>query len=230
LWFYKCDGILLDNVETSFCYCGIQIEYAYWYSKFNGVHCRYARYGFRAMGLGNGVVFNYCMFQLNSEVGFDFNVNMHSDSGISFNNCYFEGNKIDIRAGVIHSININGCYFEKFGECVLEVLCTQNNMTPLIILNNSFINTDTTDVIENRAIIKQNINSSNVASYDLRNNSIREFHEADNTIDYFIYVENGNVVIKAENNMLKRPTTRSTPICSVAPLDSSYFNNKNIIT
>lgn len=230
LWFYKCDGILLDNVETISCYCGIQIENGYWYAKFNGIHCRYSVYGFRAIRWANGAVFNYCLFHHNSEVGLACNLSMSSDSGINLNNCYFECNKIGIRAGVIHSIKINGCHFENFDECALEVLCTQNNMTPLIILNNSFINTDTTDVIENRAIIKQNINSSNVASYDLRNNSIREFHEADNTIDYFIYVENGNVVIKAENNMLKRPTTRSTPICSVAPLDSSYFNNKNIIT
>jgi len=228
LWFYGCVGSLFESIFCKSFKYGIQIDYSYYYSKFNDVRCTYCDYGFRAIGtaaLGNGAVFNYCTFS-SSNVGFACNASGYWDTGIYLNNCYLEGNKTAIDALVISSLHINGCYFEANSEYVLKVSCPGAGYNPIVEFNNTYVQISGAYLQSNKAVIKQNVNSSSTVSYDIRNNSIRNTSQSIPIIyyDYFIYVESGGVVIKAENNKLREPSA-SFPICSTTPSDSSYFNN-----
>lgn len=223
LWFHDCVGSLFDSVFLKACKYGIQIDNYYYYCKFNDVVCTYCDYGFRGVGtasLANGAAFNYCTFSA-CNVGFASNSGGYWNTGMYLNNCYLEGNKTAIDAMVESSLYINGCYFEGNSEYVLSVSCPFANKTPLVIINNSYIHLSSAGLTPYIAVIKQDVHDSNVVSYDIRNNSIRNTSIG---YDYFIYVESGGIVIKAENNKLKEPSA-SFPICSTTPSQSSYFNN-----
>ena len=204
---------------------GIQIDLYYYYCTFRNLICVYCDYGFRANSIGNGAVFYACNF-IASNVGLACNLNGSWDTGIYLNNCYFEGNKTAIDALVMSSLHINGCYFEANSEYVLKVSCPGAGYNPIVEFNNTYVHLNGIYLLSNKAVIKQNVNSSSTVSYDIRNNSIRNTSQSIPIIyyDYFIYVESGGVVIKAENNKLREPSA-SFPICSATPSDSSYFNN-----
>jgi len=52
------------------------------------------------------------------------------------------------------------------------------------------------------------------------------FNYVPDDIDYLVYVAEGEINIKAENNIIPGQYGISTfPICSKTPLKTSYFNN-----
>ncbi len=225
LWFNSCLGSLLDSASVWYFKYGIQIDGHYYYSKFNDVTAVSCDYCFKANSIGNGAVFNYCNFKW-SDVGVAFYAGSSWDTGQHFNNCYFEGTKTAIDAQVLSSLYIDGCYFEANENYILKISCSDPGYTPLVMFNNSYIHLNGGALASNKAVIKQNVHSDNIVSYDIRNNSIRNTSQNPPIIyfDYFIYVESGNVAIKAENNKLREPSA-SFPVCSVTPSESSYFNN-----
>jgi len=220
LWFYKCAGSLFDSVFVQSFKHGIQIDYHYYYSKFNDVLCAYCDYGLKANGIGNGAVFNYCNFKT-SNVGFGYNLNGGFCSGVQLNDCYFEGNKTAIKSHIRNSLHIHKCYFEGNTEYIIDVYNSNTNMSPLLVLKDSYMLIRPDDLVSNKAAIKQTLPSGGHMSYVINDNVITN----EITVpDYFIYVAGGNITIKAENNMLTDPTN-SFPICSKTPVETSYFNN-----
>jgi len=223
LWFYDCSGSLFDDVYVERCKCGIQIDSYYYYCKFNRVNCLYCDYGLKAEGSANGASFYCCQFSKNITAGFAGNLNNTGNASAHFYGCYFEGNGTAIEANLKSCIEINNCYFEKNTKYILNILCPNiDYCTPLVVFNNSIIGLLGSELSLNKSVIKQVANCDNIVSYDISNNIIANQWTED--YDYFIYVESGNLAIKAENNRLIKPSA-PFPFCSIEPLESSYFNN-----
>lgn len=219
LWFWECVGSTFEHITSHKFQNGIQIDDAYYYSNFNDMVCSYCDYGFKALAHGVYTSFNYCIFR-NSNIGFASNTGI-----ISFNDCYFENNGIGIKSSLIHSIHITRCRFEEHYQYAIDLSCLNTDYSPLIILKGCYFCHEQIEIPSNISIIRLELDTGIVASCVIEDNVM---HKASNPIDYFIYVvdENGDVIIKAENNIPYPITETPFLICSKTPLETSYFNNQ----
>lgn len=225
LWFYICVNSVFERVACNDFKNGIQIDNYFYYAYFNDVACARCDYGFKSYGTGNHAVFNYCTFSVNN-VGFAYGLNSGGGSGISLNDCYFEGNETAIQALIHQSIRITRCYFEHNIKYNIDIECSREQSQPIIYLNNSYFCFWDSNMPSPRAIIRIMSTSNTVTSCVLSENVL---HKGSNGyIDYFIYATGeGNIIIKAENNVFGSSSDRTlSPICSKVPLETSYFNNQ----
>jgi len=163
--------------------------------------------------MANGTAFYYCNFH-GCDVGFGHSLNWYADTSIYFESCYFQGDDICIETPLGQMLRINQCYFEANG-CIVDIYRTSTYKTGLILsIENSYF------YISVPSLIKQNIPSGFTLTLVANNNLVG------NTMDnsYFVNVESGDIIIKAENNKIPNPLTNFS-ICSKTPLKTSYFNN-----
>jgi len=217
LWMYHIWGDLFDNVGISDFKYGMQIDGHYYCCQFVHMWYHSCDYGIRALSLANGTALTYCRFN-GCNVGFGHNLNQEPCTGIYFNYCYFETNDTAIKTSMWGLLNINQCYFED-NRYILDVYITNiYTISPIIIIENSFlmINDYSSTLIKQN--ILENINLTLILNNNLLSNSNINYQ------DPFIYIESGNIIIKAENNKMYSKLY-NFPICSKTPLKTSYFNN-----
>ena len=218
LWFNRCCGSILETVFVGGFGCGIQIDEYYFYCKFNDVLCMKCNYGFRALSIGNGATFNCCNFRY-CNIGFEH----REDANLNLNGCYFEMNNTDIKSYIGRSLCINQCYFEQTSGYIIDIYDSNADIDSMLILENSYICIGPRYLKSNIGIIKQTLPPNRILTFVSNNNVMQNVYVVP---DYFIYVESGDIVIKAENNKFQDTSDNfSFPICSKTPLDTSYFNN-----
>jgi hypothetical protein len=217
LWFYKCSQSLFDSVMIGSCKHGIQIDDYYYYCKFYDVRIQYCDIAFKSNNSANHAAFYYCNFKT-SNVGMDLT---SAGSGVSLNACYLEANRTAIKLSDSKWLRINQCYFEKSKEYAIDIHTTDPVGKALLTIEGStFANLAwVNELISDVAIIRLTLATGDTVSCVFNNNEVLDHNSI---YDYLIYVESGDVVIKAENNMLPAGVF---PICSKPPLDTSYFNN-----
>lgn len=211
------------------CFCwrltnGIRIDGHYYYTTFFRIHCRYCKYGFKALSLANHASFYACVFSSSSIAGMSLSSDVDNDTGVIIYSCYFEANATAIEANIAELLVIKNSYFERNSGYLVDV---SNESLPtdwhnsILVMHNCFMNIDCNDIVSNKAVIKQTSRTGAPITYSLENNSI--YNQYDH-LDSFIYVESGDLKIKAENNLFVNTQT-AFPASSKLPLDTSSFNN-----
>jgi hypothetical protein len=224
LWLGFCVETRFENISVSDFKYGIQIDSHYYHCQFNSVYFCSCDYGFRSLSLSNGAVFRSCSFiWCNVCAAHGLDVTSDQDKSIYFNNCYFQESGTAIRPSMGRLLHINQCYFEAISKYIIDIFSVTSSSTidPMVILENSSIDINPSDLTSNKAVIRQTLSSNRILTLVIRNNDI-----SNRLIipDYFIYVAAGDIIIEAKNNKM-RYIEDNFPICSKTPLKTSYFNN-----
>ncbi len=221
LWFSHAIDSHFSTFACRFFKNGIRIDGHYYYSSFYRVQIKYCKYGFNALSISNGASFYACVFSDSSIAGMRLSGSGSYDAGATIESCYFEANNTAIEANVAELLTIKNCYFEGNSGYVLDV---SNESFPtswhnsIVIMHNCLL-----DVRSNsNAVIKQTSRIGAPITYSLENNYI--YNSSNNNLDYFIYVDSGDLKIKAENNLFIDPQV-AFPVSSQVPLEQSLFNN-----
>lgn len=220
LWFGDCIGSSFYGVSVSGFRYGMQIDRYYYYCDFSNMMFVNCDYGFRGLGSGHGVVFHCCRFNGN-------NIGFASSGAIYLNGCYFTYNTTSINI-LGRRIYVDQCYFEDNKGYLIDINNLKSGATNcILVLSNSYLIDFTfPDLPTNRAIIKQTLNNDKIMTLVIKNN-----YYSTKNLDYFVYIESGNIIIQAENNKTGDITTSELPIFSSKnPLKAFYFNNDFIET
>lgn len=219
LWFYETQGLLLEGVRLQHFKCGIRIDGWCICNDFYNVIFNYCYDGIILNGVGNATNFYSCIFRGSYNVGLAHNLapKQWGESGIYINGGVFENCRIAIKSRIGLSLYISKCYFESNPEYIIDVFESSWSTHSLISIENSCI-----DYHPGDSFIRQNTSLDHTLTFVANNNVF--FTDKGKTYNSFIYVQSGNIIIKAENNKMSNPEY-TYPICSKTPLKTSYFNN-----